>query len=260
MNECQFEDILVKYPELVESALSVKGRQIYVDGKYVDILFEDRHGQKLIIELKKGAIIRKHIAQLLDYEGYFLNSDDPTVRVMLVGNRVPNNLRKALDHHGFEWKEITESTIKHFLISKEDNDLLKYFADEHEADHITEMSKTNTNHAIHKSNKTILAKICTIFNNKYIGKILSSKEIIDLVIQTYPGTNRTSVISSDYCYNITNKGISFKNHIFEYLENGNYKVLGHGYDYEGPISWKGEQVGEWRKGEKRPFLWKDINH
>ena len=101
MKERDFEDILSRYPELVEERLRFKDRQVSVKGKFVDLLFEDRHGHTLIVELKKGAIKRQHIAQLLDYEGHFLSPDDPTVRVMLVGNRVPPNLRKALDHHGF---------------------------------------------------------------------------------------------------------------------------------------------------------------
>jgi len=130
MNESQFEHILCKYPEIIEGGLNCKGRQVNVKGKRVDILFEDRHGQNLIVELKKGPIYRKHIAQLMDYEGYFLTTDDPTIRVMLIGNRVPPNLRKVLDHHGFEWKEFSISKLKSFLIGKKDTALLNYFEEE----------------------------------------------------------------------------------------------------------------------------------
>ena len=131
MNESQFEDILEKYPELIEKGLSLIGRQEWIKGKYIDLLFKDQHGQKLIVELKKGTILRKHIAQLLDYEGHFITPEDPTVRVMLIGNRVPNNLRRALDHHGFEWKELQVVTLKNFLSDKNDNDLLKIFEKEY---------------------------------------------------------------------------------------------------------------------------------
>jgi hypothetical protein len=127
MNESQFEDILTKYPELIEVGLSLIGRQVKIGGKFIDLLFDDRHGHKLIVELKKGTILRKHIGQLLDYEGYLLTPDDPTVRVMLIGNRVPNNLQRALDHHGFEWKELKVGTLEKFLIEKDDRDLLKIF-------------------------------------------------------------------------------------------------------------------------------------
>ena len=130
MKESDFEDILTKYPELIEEGISLIGRQVRVKGKYIDLLFKDRFGQKIIVELKKGTILRKHIGQLLDYEGHLLTPDDPTNRVMLIGNRVPNNLRRALDHHGFEWKELQVITLIKFLSKKGDHDLLKIFEQE----------------------------------------------------------------------------------------------------------------------------------
>jgi len=114
--EKHFENVLHRYPELIEEGLKFSGRQVCVGGKYVDLLFEDRFGQKLIVELKRGIIKREHIAQLLDYEGYFLTADNPNIRVMLIGNRVPPNLRVSLDHHGFEWKEIPVSELIKYLI------------------------------------------------------------------------------------------------------------------------------------------------
>ena len=57
------------------------------------------------------------------------------------------------------------------------------------------------------------------------GKILSRREIIDAVCTKFPGTNRSSVIPSDYCNNITNKGIFRCIPIFHYLKRNTYKVL-----------------------------------
>ena len=130
MLEKHFEDVLCKYPALIEAELKFIGRQINVGGKFADLLFEDRFGQKLIIELKRGVIKREHIAQLFDYEGYFLSPDNPNVRVMLVGNRVPPNLRKSLDHHGFEWLEISEEVIRKHLQEVNDVDLLPTIPEE----------------------------------------------------------------------------------------------------------------------------------
>jgi len=130
MNEREFEDIICKYPELIETGLKVKGRQVTVKGKRIDVLFEDRHGQDLIVEIKKGTVIRDHCSQLFDYEGYFVSSDNPNVRVMLVGNRVPENLRRSLNHHGFEWKELTIKTLINFLSTKCDSALLQCLSSE----------------------------------------------------------------------------------------------------------------------------------
>ena len=125
-NEKIFEDIVIKYPELIEDGLVLKGRQVNVKGKRVDLLFEDIHRQRLIVELKVGPIKRDHTGQALDYLGYFLSPDEPTVRVMLVGNRVPHNWRNVLDHYGIEWKEITVSGLIDFLKKKNDTEFLKY--------------------------------------------------------------------------------------------------------------------------------------
>ncbi len=145
MTEKEFDTIIAKYPELIEEGLVFRGRQVNVGGKYVDLLFEDRHKQKLIVELKVGTIVRKHIAQLIDYEGYFLTPDDPTIRVMLVGNHVPNNLRLSLDHHGFEWKDIPVNKLINFLKEKNDKETLKYFSrEELESKNITVRNEVTT--------------------------------------------------------------------------------------------------------------------
>jgi hypothetical protein len=130
MDERTFEDIICKYPELIEDKLSFKGRQVPVKGKWVDVLFEDRYGQQLIVEIKKGAVKREHVGQLFDYEGHFVSADNPNVRVMLVGNRVPENIRRSLDHHGIEWRELTIGDLINFLKQKGDLDLLNRLTSE----------------------------------------------------------------------------------------------------------------------------------
>lgn len=148
MLEKNFENVLHSYPELIEEGLKFSGRQVSIGGKFVDLLFIDRFGQKLIIELKKGIIKREHIAQLLDYEGHFLTADNPNIRVMLIGNRVPMNLRNSLDHHGFEWKEIPVEELITFLKNKNDAELLEQFKEEQKT---PIESKTDT-----KSNTSII--------------------------------------------------------------------------------------------------------
>lgn len=129
MLEKDFEDIICKYPELIEDGLKLIGRQLSLYGRRMDILFEDKFKRKLIIELKVGPIKDDHIGQILSYEGMLLSADDPAIRVMLVGNRVPPNIQKSLDHHGIAWKEIIISFLKEFLRNKGDvffNRLFEY--------------------------------------------------------------------------------------------------------------------------------------
>ena len=44
MLEREFEDILAIYPELIEQGLTLQGRQVNVDRKFIDLLFEDKNG------------------------------------------------------------------------------------------------------------------------------------------------------------------------------------------------------------------------
>jgi hypothetical protein len=130
MDESQFEEIVCTYPELIEDGLLLQGRQVQFGGKRADVLFADRHGCQLIVELKKGTVVRKDIAQLFDYEGYFLSNDGPPPRVMLVGNRVPENFRLSLEHHGVEYREIKICDLVSFLRFKKDMRLLPYVLSE----------------------------------------------------------------------------------------------------------------------------------
>jgi len=130
ISEKDFEDIICKYPELIEDGLIFKGKQVHVYGKIMDILLEDRFGQKLIVELKVGPIGRKHIGQVMEYEGAILSIEEPTARIMLIGNRVPPNFQRALDHHGIEWKELSFSHLKEFLETKNDKAFLNLTQDE----------------------------------------------------------------------------------------------------------------------------------
>ena len=120
-SEKDFEDILVQYPELIEPNLKLLGRQVRYFGKSIDILFEDRFKEKLIVELKKDNLTRDALSQVLEYEGYILSEKDPTARVMLIANRIPLNLKKAMEHHGIEFKELTVRFLMEFLEKKGEN-------------------------------------------------------------------------------------------------------------------------------------------
>jgi len=102
---------------------------------------------------------------------------------------------------------------------------------------------------------TIKQKVLSVFQNR-TGVIFLRDEVIDLVCNAYPGTNHSSVIPSDYCYNLINVTLPFDFHIFESLTpgEGRYRCLGPNYPYTGPIYWKSrhegmwEEVGRWEEG------------
>ena len=130
MKESDLESILAKHPDLIEDGLILVGQQITVYGRRMDLLFEDRFKRKLIVELKAGPIKDEHIGQILAYEGMLLSADNPDIRVMLIGTRVPPNIQRYLDHHGIAWKEIKSTYLKDSLAKKGDNQFDNLFEDE----------------------------------------------------------------------------------------------------------------------------------
>lgn len=85
----------------------------------------------------------------------------------------------------------------------------------------------------------------------------SAKEIIDLVEKEF-GSNRSSIIPSDYCYNRINQGIAFTKHAFIFTE-GKYRFVDIDFAYSGPIFADGKKkriVGLWENGKF--VLWEDF--
>jgi len=128
--ERDFEEVIAKYPDLIEAGLRLTGRQENWCGRRIDLLFEDRFSRNLLVELKWGPIKDQHIGQLMSYVGMLLSGDHPDIRMMLVGTRVPPNIQKALDFHGIAWKEIRVADLLEFLRSKQDVELASAFEGE----------------------------------------------------------------------------------------------------------------------------------
>ena len=99
---------------------------------------------------------------------------------------------------------------------------------------------------------TIYDQIKNVFKEME-GKRFSTAKIKLLVSGKF-GTNETSILPSDYCYNRINNGIPFNRHLFIRLSPGEYKYVGENFSYTGWIyqksrtSKKGEIVGRWENG------------
>ncbi|MHC1730662.1 MAG: hypothetical protein AB9888_01320 [Bacteroidales bacterium] len=94
-----------------------------------------------------------------------------------------------------------------------------------------------------------------------VGSDVRSSDVKSRLFEKY-GTNQSSIILSDYCYNRINDGIAFDKHIFQYLSPGKYKYLGENYSFTGLIihAPQGQKtvkvVGEWKNGVK--VLFEDV--
>ena len=80
---------------------------------------------------------------------------------------------------------------------------------------------------------TILDEVRETFKNIELESEFTTYEIKEMVYLKF-GRNKSSVIPSDYCYNMTNKGkvgSLEKFNIFIQLKRGLYKFVGENYKY-----------------------------
>jgi hypothetical protein len=123
-SEGDIEEIIARHPEIIEKSLKLKGRQATFRGKRVDLIFADKFGDTLIVELKRGFVKREHVGQLAEYLGYVEEQEEGRIRIMLIGSGIPPYLRRGMKRLGIEFREITNRDYIEFLKEK-DPTLLK---------------------------------------------------------------------------------------------------------------------------------------
>ena len=76
--EEQLEEIIVRLPDLLFKDLKLVGRQTETAGGPLDLLGVDADGRLVVFELKRGALTREAVAQIVDYASYLseLDSED----------------------------------------------------------------------------------------------------------------------------------------------------------------------------------------
>jgi RecB family endonuclease NucS len=71
MLEKDVENLLAKYPDefLPNYGLKLKGQQVRLGTYSADIVFENRKGDMVIVEVKRGILRREALGQLIEYYG-----------------------------------------------------------------------------------------------------------------------------------------------------------------------------------------------
>jgi len=125
-SEQEMEDVITANPDkYLEEGLKLIARQ-YRMGSYIfDLMFEDRHGAKLLVELQKGTLDRNHTYKILDYfDEYKTKHPNEFLELMVIANKIPRERRNRLSSMGISFKEIPESVIladiKQSSINKEE--------------------------------------------------------------------------------------------------------------------------------------------
>jgi len=113
MTEREMEDLLWDYPEkLLNEPLKQFQRQRVSAVGRADLIFEDRIGRLLVIELKR-TLERGAITQLLDYYGDLKGRfPERAIELMVVASRIPPERRVACEHHDIEAREISEKRFR----------------------------------------------------------------------------------------------------------------------------------------------------
>jgi len=66
--EDDMADVIVAHSEeLLGEPLTLLERKLWIGRYELDLLFADRHGAKLIVELQRGTLDRYHLYKVLDY-------------------------------------------------------------------------------------------------------------------------------------------------------------------------------------------------
>jgi len=111
LSEKMMEDLVADNPSrfVGEAGLQLLSRQYRICSYVFDLLFQDRHGGKLIVELQVGTLDRDHTYRILDYYDQF-QQRFPTefVDVMVIANRIPPERQRRLRDRGIKFREIPE--------------------------------------------------------------------------------------------------------------------------------------------------------
>ena len=65
--ELEFEELLVRNPDMLETSIKLVGRQTPTQTGWLDLLAVDSDGRLVIYELKRGTLAREAVTQILDY-------------------------------------------------------------------------------------------------------------------------------------------------------------------------------------------------
>lgn len=75
MLEKDIENIIAANPDEIfpSEGYILVGQQVVVEGRRLDILFEDKHKRKVIVEVKRGILTREASGQIAEYYGLLKN-------------------------------------------------------------------------------------------------------------------------------------------------------------------------------------------
>ncbi len=114
MLEKDIENLIAQHPDgfFPNEGFRLIAQQYTIEGRRVDILFEDKHHRKIIVEVKRGILSREASGQVVEYYGLLKSRNkDEIYEMILCANVIPKERRIFLENIGIECKEIGISFI-----------------------------------------------------------------------------------------------------------------------------------------------------
>lgn len=109
MLEKDIENLIARHPDefFPNSGFTLIGQQQRLGKCYADIIFEDKHKRKVIVEVKRGILSRDASGQVMEYYGLLkTESPDDFVELILCANIIPPERKKFLEAVGIDCKEL----------------------------------------------------------------------------------------------------------------------------------------------------------
>mgnify|MGYP001576995942 FL=1 len=99
MTEREMEDLVWEHPEkFLNEPLKKFRRQPASSVGRADLIFLDRAGSLIVIELKRDTLERGAVNQILDYSGMLKSRfPDKSVELIIIANRIPQERRATCE-------------------------------------------------------------------------------------------------------------------------------------------------------------------
>lgn len=114
MLEKDIENLIALYPRefFPKEELTLISQQHSVQRRKIDILFEDKYGRLIIIEVKRGVLSREASGQIIEYYGLLKSIfQERTIELILCANTIPSERKTFLENVGISCKEIPLNLI-----------------------------------------------------------------------------------------------------------------------------------------------------
>jgi hypothetical protein len=103
---------IVSEPGIIEEGLRIVKREKAVKTGSIDLYGYDRNHVPVVIEVKRSLATISSVHQLRMYvKDIKKDRKEPLVRGILCAPRVPDMVRKLLEEHNLEWKEVERKIV-----------------------------------------------------------------------------------------------------------------------------------------------------